>query len=178
MPFRFPARAGPGAPGPETRFVANAPERGAFGVRPLLEDVLGDPRWTTLRAAFAYVDLAGVELLGRANVYEHANRRAVARLLARGGAGPPPRVLAAPRMLHAKALVARAADGAGLALVGSANLKRNSLRWLGELVVVSNAPAFVEALDLALGRWGAASAPRAGPLRYGRLRAAVEDALG
>lgn len=180
-------------PPPEpVRFVANAPAAGAFHVAATFAALLGGATWTRFRVAMAYLDRSGAALLRLAllrgaglelllprdaNVYPQANRRALADLLA----GPGAERLAVrlvPGMLHAKALLARDARGTGLAFLGSANLKRNSLVRFGELDALVREPAFVADLEAALDELWAGAEPLPGPPRFGRTRAWVEELLG
>jgi phosphatidylserine/phosphatidylglycerophosphate/cardiolipin synthase-like enzyme len=172
----------------QVAFVTNVPDRARWDVRPALEGLLADPALVSLQMAMAYVDLTGAALLeaalargvrvdltlpARANVYQQANLRAAARLLARGA-----RVRLVPGMLHAKALVAYDAAGPRAAWLGSPNLKRNSFRLFGELAALVTEQAFVRDLARALDALGREATPLARAPRYGWLRAVVEERLG
>ncbi len=184
------AGAGGGAP---IAFVANVPAAGAFPTRPALEALFGDARFGRYRIAMAYLDRTGAALLHlalargasvdlvlprRANVYQHANLRALDGLLRRDGGLV--RAYLHPAMVHAKAILALdgAGEGGGAALVGSANLKRNSIDRFGETAVLASAPAFVAALDREIDRLAAEAEPARPPLRYGAARAAIEERFG
>lgn len=178
--------------GPPLAFVANAPAAGVFQVREVLQALCADPRWARLQVAMAYLDRTGAALLAQAlargaevelvlprdaNVYPHANRRALAGLMR----GPHAARLTArwvPGMLHAKALLGRGADGARLGLLGSANLKRNSLDRFGELDALVRAPSVLDALQAALDGIVAASHTVREPPTWGRARAWIEEQLG
>jgi phosphatidylserine/phosphatidylglycerophosphate/cardiolipin synthase-like enzyme len=172
-----------------TTFIANVPRSGRFEVRAAYERIAGDPSITWLRVAMAYIDRMGgriletalkrgarVELLlpGRANVYQHANMRTVARLLRVGGAL---RVVACHAMVHAKALVAGDASGPTVALLGSANLKRNSLIRFGELDALFTDPLFVKELDAAFTALAAEGEIVQRP-HYRLIAALVEERFG
>lgn len=172
----------------QVAFVTNVPDRARWDVRPALEALLADPALVGLQVAMAYVDLTGAALLeaalargvrvdltlpARANVYQQANLRAAARLLARGA-----QVRLVPGMLHAKALVAHDAAGPRAAWLGSPNLKRNSFRLFGELAALVTEQAFVRDLAGALDALGREATPLAGAPRFGWLRAVVEERLG
>ena len=180
--------AGPGTAS-GTTFVANVPRSGRFEVRAAFERLAGDPTLAWFRVAMAYIDRVGarilatalargarVELLvpGAANVYQHSNMRTVARLL---GAGGELRVVACNAMVHAKALVAGGANGPTVALLGSANLKRNSLLRYGELDALITDPSFLGELDGAFTGLVSESEVVVRP-RYRLLAALVEERFG
>lgn len=186
------ARAAGRARAGAIELVANAPAAGVFEVAPALAEALGAPGLTRFRIAMAYLDRTGAALLlpalargaevrlllpRDANVYPQANRRALAWLL---GAAPPGAKLAiglVPGMLHAKALLA---DGPcdAVAFLGSANLKRNSLRRFGELNALVREPTFVADLGRALDGLAAVAEPVTAPPPFARARAWVEELLG
>jgi phosphatidylserine/phosphatidylglycerophosphate/cardiolipin synthase-like enzyme len=186
------ALAGQGAslafPLPATTVVTNAPPR--FDVRPALEALLAWPDLTKVDLAMAYLDRAGAALLAaalargvkidltlpaKANVYHHANLRALWWLMARGG---PLTARLVEGMLHAKALLLHDARGPRIAVVGSANLKRNSFVHFAEAVVVCTEPAVVEALAGVMDGLRAQATTVDRPPGYGRVRAWVEEAFG
>lgn len=172
------------------RFVANVPAADRWEVRPVLEALTADPAVARLEVAMAYLDRTGAALLRRAldrgarvelllpaeaNVYQHANMLALEGLLAAGG---DLAVRLHPAMVHAKALLARRRDAPPVALLGSANLKRNSFRLFAELDALVTEGAFTAALGAALADLRAEAEPAAAPRPYVRARALVEERLG
>jgi phosphatidylserine/phosphatidylglycerophosphate/cardiolipin synthase-like enzyme len=172
-----------------TTFVANVPRSGHFEVRGAYERLARDPGLVWFRVAMAYVDRMGARVLEAAlargarvelvvpraaNVYQNSNMRTVARLLRSGG---ELRVAACRAMLHAKALLAGDADGPRVALLGSANLKRNSLIRFGELNAVVTDNTFLGELDAAITALVSESEPIDRP-RYRLLAALVEERFG
>ncbi len=179
---------GPSAP--PLAFAVNLPEAGRFEIAPALRALAAEPRLVRFRIAMAYLDRAGAAVLRamltrgaavelvlprRANVYQHANLRALSELLA---AAPALRARLHPAMVHAKALLAWDAAGERVAFLGSANLKRNSLRMLGELNLLARDEALTGALDAALARLVEESAPVLEPPRYNPAFASVEERFG
>lgn len=171
-----------------TTFVTNVPARGRWDVRRTLVALVDHPALTRLQVAVAYVDQTGAALLeralargvtldlllpSRANVYQHANLRALARLLAAGG-----RARLLPGMLHAKALVAHDSVGPRAGWLGSPNLKRNSFRLFAELALLSTEPPFVAELARALDALAVDGFVADAPLPYVSLRAWMEERLG
>ncbi len=169
-------------------FVVNAPDLGVFEIQRTFRELASDPRLVRFRVAMAYLDLAGVEILrtavargaslellvpDRANVYQEANMRALALLMAAG----PVRMLGCRDMLHAKMLLAWDAAGARTAFLGSANLKRTSFRMFGEVNVLSTDPELTFAVENALEVFARASDPIRAP-RYRPTLAAIEDYIG
>lgn len=174
------------------RFVANAPAAGVFQVRAVFEALFDAPAWEEFRIAMAYLDRRGAALIARAlargaqvelwlprdpNVYPQANLRALAGLLG-GPHAHALRVGLIPGMLHAKALLARGTGGRGVAFLGSANLKRNSLDRFGELDALVAEPRFLADLTAALDRYALEAEPLRAPPRYRLLRAWLEELLG
>ncbi len=171
-------------------FVAAVPGARSSLVKAAFERVADDSSLVALRVAMAYVDQMGASILeralargarveltipGRANVYHHSNQRAVARLL-RAGSGLVS-VHACRSMVHAKALVASDARGPRVALLGSANLKRNSLTRFGELDASIDDASFARDLAAAFDALVAESDPLVLP-RWGRIAALVEERFG
>lgn len=171
-----------------TAFVTNVPARGRWDVRPTLAALVDHPALTRLQVAVAYVDQTGAALLeralargatvdlllpSRANVYQHANLRAHARLLAAGA-----RARLVPGMLHAKALVAHDSVGPRAGWLGSPNLKRNSFRLFAELALCSTEPPFVAELARALDALADGATLADAPLPFVTVRAWVEERLG
>ena len=154
------------------QFCANRRALDRYEIEPAFRALFADETLTHYRVAMAYlgprwgtelVELAlrrgaHVELLlpARANVYAHANLLAAQRLL--DGNWPNLRLRLDPEMMHAKATLARDADGRMTAFLGSANLVRGSMNlpvWLrllpfDELNVLVRDPAFCERLDGAM----------------------------
>jgi phosphatidylserine/phosphatidylglycerophosphate/cardiolipin synthase-like enzyme len=170
--------------------VANVPACHSFLVKPVLRQIARDPDIVQLRFAMAYLDLAGIRILrealargarvelvlpARPNVYGHANRRALAWLMACGGNLA---VHLAPGMLHAKVALAVGRDGSLTALVGSANLKRNSFALFGELVVLTRDATVVDALGHELDALVRDGERLVEPPRYNPVLAAIEDLAG
>lgn len=171
------------------KFVAAIPGKRSPAMKEAFERIADDASLRSIRIAMAYVDRVGgsiieralargakVELTipARANVYHHSNNKTVAHLL-RAGEGL--RVLACRSMVHAKALVAADANGPRVALVGSANLKRNSLLRFGELDAAIDDGAFARSLSNAFDALVAESDPLVAP-RWGRFAALVEETFG
>jgi phosphatidylserine/phosphatidylglycerophosphate/cardiolipin synthase-like enzyme len=170
-------------------FVANVPTAGVFDVLPAFERLARDPRLVRFRVAAAYVDARGAAILGRAldrgaalelilprraNVYQHANMRALVSLLRKGV-----RAHLVPGMLHAKALLAWSDTGARTAaFLGSANLKRNSLVAHGEMNALVTDEAFTLALERALDALVADGEPVSTALPYNLLYASAEELFG
>ena len=154
------------------QFCANRRALDRYEIEPAFRALFADETLTHYRVAMAYlgprwgielVELAlrrgaHVELLlpARANVYAHANLLAAQRLL--DGNWPNLRLRLDPEMMHAKATLARDADGRMTAFLGSANLVRGSMNlpvWLrllpfDELNVLVRDPAFCARLDGAM----------------------------
>lgn len=177
-------------PPPESvRFVANLPSRGCFEIRPAFRAIATDPGLRRLRVAMAYIDRVGAAILrlalargarvdllvpARANVYQNANMRTVARLLGT----PRLRIHALPHMLHAKALLAYDRSGVRLAFLGSANLKRNSFRMFKEVNAFVTEATFLGALEEAFaGLFAEAERLEHAP-PYSRAAALIEERLG
>jgi len=171
-------------------FAVNVPRAKRFEIRGVLDALAADPRFVRYQVAMAYLDRTGAEVLrtmlgrgarvelvmpSRANVYQHANMRALGEVLARA---PALEATLHPAMLHAKALVAWDDQGRRTAFVGSANLKRNSFRMLGELNAVVCDPAFTADLSAAIAALAAGGTPLREPPPYSRAMAAVEERLG
>jgi phosphatidylserine/phosphatidylglycerophosphate/cardiolipin synthase-like enzyme len=171
--------------GAQTSLISNTPRTGAFAVKPALEALFADDDLVRFHLAVAYIDRTGGALIERAlargakvrlvvpaqaNVYHHANLRALKALQADGL-----EVRVAKGMLHAKAFVAERASGERAAWVGSANLKRNSFRLFGELCVFTLDATFAGDLERAIASFddGPLEAPRFNP-----LYAAVEERFG
>ncbi len=176
-------------PAAAVSFVANVPDRGVFEIREVFEALATDASLTRLRLAMAYVDSAGAEILRtalergaavdlllaqEANVYHHANMRALCSLLDADGF----RAYLHPDMVHAKVLLAHDVDGPRRAFLGSANLKQNSLCKFKELNALVDAPAFVADLDDALDALFAEADPVTEPPPYNPARALIEQSLG
>ena len=154
------------------QFCANRRALDRYEIEPAFRALFADETLTHYRVAMAYlgprwgielIELAlrrgaHVELLlpARANVYAHANLLAAQRLL--DGNWPNLRLRLDPEMMHAKATLARDADGRMTAFLGSANLVRGSMNlpvWLrllpfDELNVLVRDPAFCARLDGAM----------------------------
>jgi phosphatidylserine/phosphatidylglycerophosphate/cardiolipin synthase-like enzyme len=171
------------------KFVAAVPGAPSSPVKAAFDRIAEDTSLGTIRIAMAYVDRAGARIVeralargarveltvpGRANVYQHSNQKTVARLLRAGGALT---VHACRSMVHAKALVAADASGPRLALLGSANLKRNSLVHFGELDAAIDDDAFARTLAVAFDVLLAESEPLTAP-RWRAFAALVEERFG
>jgi phosphatidylserine/phosphatidylglycerophosphate/cardiolipin synthase-like enzyme len=170
-------------------FAANAPG-GRFAMREAYEALFSCSAFTRYRVAMAYLDTAGARLIElalergaelellmaeQANVYQHANRKALGRLLrASDGA----RAWLCPDMLHAKCVLAEGPDGLRAGFLGSANLKRNSFRLFGELNVLVRQASFTDQLSRALDELWAPSRALEGPPGYNRGWAVVEERFG
>jgi len=178
---------GDAAPGPVS-LVANLPAAERFEIRAAFERLCGDPGVERLTIAMAYLDRVGAAVLGpalergaaidlilprRANVYPHANMLALRHLLRVGG---ELRAYLHPDMVHAKALVT---DGAApAAFIGSANLKRNSFRLLGELNALITDAGFVDDLRAELQKLIAESERVSEAPKFSMAVALVEERLG
>ncbi len=171
------------------KFVAALPGFRSTVMKEAFERIADDATLTAVRIAMAYVDEMGASIIERAlrrgarveltipaqaNVYQHSNQRTVARLLRKGGALT---LHACRSMVHAKALVALDASGPRQALLGSANLKRNSLIRFGELDASIDDVVFARALSTAFDALLAESDPLTKP-RWRTIAAAVEERFG
>ena len=131
------------------RFAAKLPLLRHNGVTQALEEFFSSPSARAFSVATAYIDKMGAQMLLRAlqtgrdvtltvprtpNVYQHANKAALAWLVKSAKSAPGRlRLLLHPAMLHAKAAVALMDDSGVEAILGSANLKCRSLTQFGEL---------------------------------------------
>lgn len=170
--------------------VANVPSSARFEILPAFRALVTDPSVTRIRFAMAYLDRTGVNevlrpaleagveveflLPGLANVYQDSNFMALETILPEPGF----RAFACPEMLHAKVALAYAGDELDCAFFGSANLKRYSLRYLGELNAFARGIPLAYELEAATAALFAESEPIELPIRYWRLKAIVEERLG
>ncbi len=179
------------------RFAARAPLLSHAGVADALHAFFGDPSAQQYTVACAYLDHSGAALLLAAlargadvtlvapatpNVYAHANRAALSRLI-RDAASTPGRLRCAlhpATMMHAKAAVAVRADGSLGAYLGSANLKQRSLTQFGELLLRVEGDAARELQDALHRLAGEAEdvSAESAKLLYDPTRAAIETWLG
>ena len=136
---------------------------GIFNVRPALEALMADERYTSYHVAAAYLDQSGGRVLEQAlergadvtlvmprnpNVYHDANRKALRKLVGKYGEGVGdirPLPTAAGRrvgtltpyfiddMLHAKVFLAHGSGVDPAAMIGSCNLKQRSFGQFAEL---------------------------------------------
>jgi phosphatidylserine/phosphatidylglycerophosphate/cardiolipin synthase-like enzyme len=154
------------------RFAARVPFTGSFCVAESLTSFYHDPSLLRYTVATAYLDDAGEELLMGAllrgahlvlitprvpNVYRHANKQALCRLLR---AAPPGRLrvlLHNGTMMHAKCSVGTRLDGCLCAYIGSANLKARSLTQFGEVLLFLEGGTIASDLLAALERLAADS---------------------
>ncbi|MBL4849096.1 MAG: phosphatidylserine/phosphatidylglycerophosphate/cardiolipin synthase family protein [Planctomycetes bacterium] len=183
-PFVYP-------PKPDTlTLVASIPSEDQFEILPAFEALMQDPEVTRLRFAMAYIDRTGIEKVLRlaldrgvrvefmlpklANVYQDSNLMALEALLPDENF----HAVACPHMLHAKVTLAYGADGLRTIFFGSANLKRYSLLYLGELNAFVNHPALMKTLEDAVNALYEESEPITEAPRYWRLKAVVEERLG
>ena len=180
---------------------------GAFDVYPALLRLMRDERYDEYLVAAAYVDQAGSAVLAdaldrgaavtlvmprRPNVYEDANKKALAKLMARHGArrgetetreGRRLRAFACDDMLHAKVFSARSSRGAApdAAMVGSCNLKRRSFGQFAELNALIAQPSCTRQLRRELEKLVGMSEEifRGDPfLDFAEPKASVEEWLG
>ncbi len=186
-----PALAVHGSGGlPPVEFAVNLPWRSLFEVGALFRALAAEPTLRRFRLAMAYLDQVGAAVLRtmllrgaevelilpqQANVYHHANMRALSLLL-RDAPGLRARLL--PDMLHAKALLAWSGEGERLAFLGSTNLKRNSFRMLGELNALITERPFCDQLEGALERLWEEATPVEEPPRYNAAMARIEERFG
>lgn len=183
-PFVYP-------PKPETlTLVANVPTHDQFEILPAFEALMSDPEVTRLRFAMAYLDRTGVEKVLRlaldrgvrvefmlpklANVYQDSNLMALETLLGEENF----HAVGCPHMLHAKVALAYGKEGLKSVFFGSANLKRYSLLYLGEVNAFVTEPDLAKSLEDAVNALYAESEPIPGPVKYWRLKAVVEEKLG
>jgi phosphatidylserine/phosphatidylglycerophosphate/cardiolipin synthase-like enzyme len=180
---------------------------GAFDVYPALLRLMRDERYDEYLVAAAYVDQAGSAVLAdaldrgaavtlvmprRPNVYEDANKKALAKLMARHGARPGEtktregrrlRAFACDDMLHAKVFSARSSRGTApdAAMVGSCNLKRRSFGQFAELNALIAQPSCTRQLRRELEKLVGMSEEifRGDPfLDFAEPKATVEEWLG
>lgn len=178
------------APGDPIGFAVNVPRAKQFEIRSVFDAMAEDSTLVRFQVAMAYLDRTGAAVLRamlargaevelvmprQANVYQHANMRALGELLAEH---PDLRATLHPDMLHAKALVGWRQDGTAAAFVGSANLKRNSFRMLGELNALIHDATFTGQLGEAIARLAASAERLSEPPPYNPAMAAVEERLG
>lgn len=176
------------------RFAGRMPLLAHAGVATGLCAFFDDPGVIRYTVASAYIDHTGCDLLLRAlsrgahvrliaprtpNVYAHANRAALGRLMRRAReTGGRLSVRMHPAMVHAKAASAARADGSVCAYLGSANLKERSLTQFGELLMRAEGEVAAELQQALLSLYEEAEEVTGEMLRHDPTRAAVETWLG